>query len=172
MKSIVLIIGATLIILVSCTKDSDIHYLDHSQWFKYEVNDTLIFRSGTLTDTYLINDIVNEHMEIDKKTGDEILWVEYVGISECQNCPIGTFGRDYQKVSFSGKLYSGSIYYENAIKIQYEIGDTILQNIYLDDDIPTEDTIHFQVKAIYYSDIYGIIRYDMYDDRVYELQLD
>ena len=171
MKKKYFTIGIILCLFVSCKKDT-IHYLDHSKWFIYEENDTLIFKSGSLADTFRINQVVNRHLDIDKKMGDEILWVDYEGVSGCQNCPIYSFRRDYQMVSFMGKLYSGVIYYENTVPIEYALGDTILLNIYVDDNIPTEDTIHFQVKAIYYSDIYGVIRYDMYDDRVYELQLE
>jgi len=171
MKKNIYILTALLFILASCEKDR-IHYLDHSRWFIYEENDTLVFKSEFLADTYRINEIVNEHEIIDKKEGDEILWVEYEGISVCPNCPMGVFSRDYQHVTFQGKLYPGySIYYESPA-IDYLLGDTLLQDIYVVEDIPIEDTVRHKVKAIYYSDIFGIIRYDMYDDRVYELQIE
>ncbi len=170
MKKNSIIITALLLILISCEKDK-IHYLDHSRWFIYEENDTLVFKSEFLADTYRINEIVNEHEIIDKKEGDEILWVDYEGITECQNCPISGFVRDYQDVSFWGALSIVTFYYNDIPAINYLLGDTLLEDIYVVEDI-TVDTIHFKVKTIYYSDIFGIIRYDMYDDRVYELQLE
>jgi hypothetical protein len=172
MKNNFFVIGIFLIMIVSCADDGTINYLDHSKWFIFEKNDTLIFKSGALTDTYRISDIVNEHEIIDKKEGDEILWVNYEGIPSCQNCPVYTFNRDYLGVYFQGKMPEVSFSYGNTPAINYLLGDTLLKDIYIVADIPTEDTLRHKVKSIYYSDIYGIIRYDMYDDRIYELQLE
>ncbi len=166
------IIGVLLFMLASCKKDRDIHYLDHSKWFIYEVNDTLVFKDGEVLDVYTISQIINTHEIIDKQEGDEILSVVYEGISECKNCPFITFDRNYQLVRFQGEFPIVRFYYDNTQAINYLLGDTLLDNIYVIDDIPTEDTVFHKVKAIYYSDLYGIIRYDMYDDRVYELQIE
>jgi hypothetical protein len=114
----------------------------------------------------------NAHVIIDKKKGDERLWVDYDEIQNCLNCPIYIFNRNYLSVSFQGKMPVVSFIYSNSPAITYLLADTLLEDIYVIDDIPTEDTSRHQIKAIYYSDIYGIIRYDMYDDRVYELQIE
>ncbi len=172
MKNNIYAIGAIMFLLVSCTKDSEINYLDHSKWFIFEENDTLIFKSGSLTDTYRISNIVNAHEIIDKKEGDEILAVYYEGITGCENCPIQGFSRNYQHVTFTGAMRVGSFYYDTTPSVNYQLGDTLLEEIYVVVDIPVDDPEYYKVKVIYYSDIYGIIRYDMYDDRVYELQLE
>ena len=172
MKINFLAIGVIMILFVSCAKDSDIHYLDHSKWFIYEEHDTLIFRSGLLIDTYRISQIINTHEIIDKKEGDEILAVYYEGITGCENCPIQGFTRKYDRVIFIGDIKVGSFYYESTPGMNYQMGDTLLEEIYIVDDIPVDDPEYYKVKAIYYSDIFGIIRYDMYDDRVYELQIE
>ena len=170
MKKKYFTIGITLSLFVSCV--NDIHYLDHSKWYIYEENDTLIFKNKALHDTYRISQVFNGFIYIDKKKDSEVLSVSYEGVSECQNCPIRVFDRYYQCVRFQGEFPIVRIYYDQTETINYLLGDTLLEDIYVVDDIPTEDTIHFKVKAIYYSDIYGVIRYDMYDDRVYELQLE
>lgn len=100
------------------------------------------------------------------------LFINYEGIPDCQNCPITGFQRNYNGVSFNLYLTTGGNIEYNIPTIEYSLGNTILKDIYILEDIPLGDTTRIKIKAIYYSDIYGIIRYDMYDDRIYELQIE
>ncbi|MBN2521912.1 MAG: hypothetical protein JXB24_01495 [Bacteroidales bacterium] len=174
MKLKYFIIGFTLLFFIGCAHEDIYYRLDHSRWFLYSEGDTLIFRNNdTLIDTYIISDIWNYFDE----TGDrqdthyEHLRVTFEGVTECTNCPIYGFSRSSTNVGFTGNLYQQNFSYDDPT-IEYTLGDTILQDIYVMEDIPIEDTARHKVKAIYYSDIFGIIRYDMYDDRVYELQIE
>jgi hypothetical protein len=162
-----------LFLFYACSGDKeDVYYrLDRTNWFLYEEGDTLTFRNNSeAIDTYVIKNVNTLYYVQHDHIFYETLRVYYEAISECNNCPIEFFVRSLSKMSFSGDFHIVDSYYEDPT-INYTLGDTILQDIYLIGDIATEDTNYFKVKALYYSDIYGIIRYDMYDDRVYELQL-
>jgi len=170
MKNKYFVTGLILFLLTSC-ENNKIHYLDHSRWFLYEENDTLIFKGDSSDDSYIISQISKGYSVVDDKVYYEHYNAVYNSISECLICPITGFQRSYDGVNFNMYLETGSSIYYSDETIEYLLGDTILKDIYTLEDIPA-DTINIKVKAIYYSDIYGIIRYDMYDDRVYELQIE
>ena len=176
MKFISLLPGFLFVSLISCTeKETEIVYknLDSTQWFKYEVGDTLIFKNNVSAfDTYVLDWISTSYIAPgDDYTYEEFFQVSYEGIPQCNNCPISWFGRSFRGVSFSGDFHIVGYHDKDTIS-EYKLGDTTIYDIIVANDIPTEDTNYFKVKAFYYSHVYGYIRYDMYDDRMYELQLE
>ncbi len=174
MKIKYIILGAILTLFASCEVGGYFD-LDRSQWFIYNVNDTLVFKADTSSyDTFIIGSIINGHQTIDEYHF-EFIWVEYIGTTQCENCPLDNFGRTNQPVEIidlNGQFPHVGFYYDNPTKSYYFTGDTIIKNIYFERDIPIEDSINDKVKAIYYSNIFGIIRYDMHDGRVYKLQIE
>jgi hypothetical protein len=171
MKITILFFILSLTFCVSCNKTENKYYnLDHSKWFKYRENDTLIFKSSNNSDFYIISQILNNYNIVDKHVYYESFTVVYKGSSSCQNCPISGFGRVEDNITLYGNLHTSKIYYNSSAMTNYQLGDSIINTVF-SVDIPTDDTLYFRVKSIYYSDIYGIIRYDMYNDEVFELQL-
>ena len=176
MNTRLILILASLLWLISCNKgpEEDVYVsLDHTQWFKYEDGDTLIFKNNvSVIDTYILGGISTFYANtINKYTFDEHFQVSYHEIDQCYNCPIGGFVRNPYGVSFFGSFSSIAYASSGDTTIENKLGDTTIYNVYIVEDLPI-DTTHFNVKTIYYSHIYGYIRYDMYDDRVYELQLE
>jgi hypothetical protein len=172
-KSILFLVS--LLLLFSCNKKEPVdiyNNLDRTQWFKYEVGDTLIFKSNaSAINKYILEEISTYYIfPYNEYTHEEVFEVFYNGI-QCNNCPISSFLRTPRSVRFYGDLYYLSYQAGDTI-MEYELGDTTVYDVYVLEDIPTEDTTYFKVKALYYSHVYGYIRYDMYDDRVYELQLE
>jgi hypothetical protein len=172
-----ILILASLLWLISCNKgpEEDVYVsLDHTQWFKYEDGDTLIFKNNvSVIDTYILGGISTYWANVfGENIFDEHLLVSYNEIAQCSNCPIGGFERNPFGVVFSGSFPSSfALVRSGDATTEYKLGDTTIQNVFVVEDLLI-DTTHFNVKAIYYSHIYGVIRYDMYDDRVYELQLE
>ncbi len=170
MKVTKLFFALILLLLISCGHEDKYYRLDHTKWFKYEVGDSLIFKNTpALIDTYIISNIDNYFQTYDNETFNEKLFVEYEKVSGCNNCPDIAFIRHVNVIYFFGNVNINGLHYENPL--EYSLGDTVLKDIYKVENIPV-DSVHYLIKIIYYSDIYGIIRYDMYDDRVYELQIE
>jgi hypothetical protein len=174
MNSKCFLIIIVLLSIISCWNEPEDVYnrLDRTDWFKYNVNDTLMFKNSSTTfDTYIVKTIDTFFWAYHEHTFNEVLTVTYEKLPECNSCPIEFFNRAVNSVSFGGKLYSSNFNYPDSA-FECTLGDTILHKIYLFEDFPTNDTIYHKVKAIYYSDVFGVIRYNMHDDRVYELQLE
>ncbi|MGD2035675.1 MAG: hypothetical protein PVF73_11495, partial [Bacteroidales bacterium] len=147
--------------------------LDRTNWFVFGEGDTLLFKYNTsAVDTYVIADTSTYYATINSdRIWEEVLEVSYEGTIQCDNCPITEFHRSASVVSVHGKIYSNSFEYSKTSPIEYQLGDTVLQQIYVLDDLPI-DLPETAIKTVYYSDVFGIIRYDLFDDRVYELQLE
>ncbi len=175
MNSRYISILAGLLFLISCYREPEEVYipLDRTNWFKFEEGDTILFKHNTSEiDSYILTDIDSFYGHINNKyTWEEILEVNYEGIPSCNNCPITEFHRNSLVVSIHGKIFPSKIEYRNTLPIEYQLGDTTLQKVYKLDNLPV-DTPWTVVKSVYYSDVFGVIRYDMYDDRVYELQIE
>ncbi len=176
MNTRLIFILASLLLLISCNKgpEKDVYVsLDHTQWFKYEEGDTLLFRNNTsAVDTYILDRVSTDYVKLGTKyIISEVFEVDYKGITECNNCPLWGFVRTPNAASFVGSFSSMAQARSGDTTTEYMLGDTTIYNVYVVEDLLI-DTTHFNVKAIYYSHVYGIIRYDMYDDRVYELQLE
>jgi hypothetical protein len=165
-----------LLLLIACdnTDKEDVYIpLDRTNWFVFGEGDTLLFKYNTsAVDTYVIADTSTYYATINsERIWEEILKVIYEGTSQCENCPITEFNRTPSVVSFNGKIYPDNFAYSKTSPIEYQLRDTTLQQIYVLDNLPV-DPPWAVVKSVYYSDVFGIIRYDLFDDRVYELQLE
>lgn len=178
MKTINLLIGLSLLLTVSnCDlipwPDYDI-YLDHSQWFKYNLSDTLVFCCNTEdNDTFIITDIFHIFYTWDRWEY-EALKVEYSGKDGCENCPLESFARDSRfrdNVGISGQFPTVYFEFTDFFEWHYVHGDRVLRKVYIEREIPVMDSINDKVGAIYYSHDFGVFRYDMHDGRVYELQI-
>ncbi len=176
MNTGLILLLASLLLLISCNKgpEEDVYVsLDHTQWFKYEEGDTLIFKNNvSVIDTYILGGISTYYALLGTEyTHSEVLEVAYKEITHCNNCPLTRFRRTPNSVFFFGSFSSMALVSSGDTTRVYKLGDSTIQNVYVVEDLLI-DTTHFNVKAIYYSHVFGIIRYDMYDDRVYELQLE
>jgi hypothetical protein len=165
-----------ILLLIACdNKDHERVYnsLDRTDWFAFGEGDTLLFRYSTDTvDSYIIADTLTYYAPINSEyIWEEILEVYYEGLSQCENCPIDAFYRNSLVVNIIGKIHTNSFEYSKTSPIEYQLGDTVLQQIYVLENLPV-DPPRTVIKSVYYSDVFGIIRYDLFDDRVYELQLE
>jgi hypothetical protein len=160
-----------LIMQASCNKFHDVYNdLDRTAWFKYQLKDTLIFTSQTKTNSYLISQLYTSYTINDKIYHDEYLNVVYSCNTENKDCPIAGFLRDLEDVTLYYGNTATNFSYKNLIPSTYQLGDSLLDDIYKV-NCSQVDSIRYKIKTFYYSDIYGIIRYDMYNDEVFELQL-
>jgi hypothetical protein len=171
MKTILKILLILIIILYSCGKiDNKYFYLDHSVWFKYNANDTLIYKGLQDTDIYLINKTYTAFYIFDKKNYNEYFCVEYKCLTDSINLSIYGFCRYDDEIDIITKYSIEGTTYDHGTKMEYVLGDSLIHDVYKIECIRV-DSIEHKVKTYYYSDIYGIIRYDMYNDEVFELQL-
>jgi hypothetical protein len=166
-----LIILLLTIFIISCNKTKDnYYYLDHSVWFKYKLNDTLKYISSNDIDQYIIRNLYTDYYVFDKKNYNEYFCVQYSCISDSVNPPIYGFSRYRNEIDINTKYSIEGTSYENGDKFNYQLGDSTINDVYKINCIRV-DSIEHQVKTYYYSDIYGIVRYDLYNDEVFELQL-
>lgn len=104
MKVNYLLIGTFLSLFILCYEEPEDLYrsLDHTQWFKYEEGDTLLYAcNASLVDTYITDRFSNFYAK-PLSTYDEILMVDYKEIPQCNNCPISSFTRSPNGVRFFG----------------------------------------------------------------------
>ena len=168
-------LGVILTLLVSCNWGEKYFDLDSSQWFVYDVDDTLVFKSDQSTyDTFIVGSIINAYERIDDYRFN-FFWVEYDGVGECNNCPLEGFRRSMglfdESVTIYGQFNSVFFYFAETSPWPYVLGDTVIRNVYIEREIPVKDSINDKVRAIFYSHDFGVIRYDMHDGRVYKLQI-
>lgn len=125
-----------------------------------------------MIDTYVISSVYKFYDSYHEPTYYESLIVNYEMQSEGNKSPLTGFIRhDIRFVDLFGNFPLVTIYYTDPTT-DYVLNDSLLNDIYVIQNIPTQDTTHFRVKTIYYSDVFGFIRYDMRDGKVYKLQLE
>lgn len=173
-----LILVTLLLLVIACEKKQEKKYVrfDETTLFRYEVGDTLVFRnSEARIDTYRISYKESFFVPDYKETSFyEYLEVAYKKLpDDCKyRCPISSLGRGVPNyVSFTGSFYPVDIYLSESPN-EYTLGDTTLDDIFIIQENLIHDTITDKVKAFYYSNNYGYIRYDLSDGSIFELQLE
>jgi len=153
---------STIMILVffqSCEKD---HYyrISRKDWTKLNVRDTIIYNSGLSKDTFVINGIEDFYITSDKLYHTEYLKIYYkkINISTNENTFFTYRVNNATRIAWnrldSGKdLDTTLALYKNIIdKVWY------VKNNYIYGDTLPKDT-----KKVYYSNIYGVIQYELYN---------
>jgi hypothetical protein len=173
MKTNILVIFIFILLQISCNKFHDVYFnLDHSDWFKYKLGDTLIYKSENKVDTFTVFLLQNG-----SDITDKVYHHEYLNIicrklySQCNNCEDIEITRESDHVLLGTQdlRFFATTYYNDKNTFNYNFGDTLIENVYKLED--TINSLPTDITVMYYNNTYGVFRYDQKNGEYFELQL-
>jgi hypothetical protein len=171
MKRVIVYFGLFIFLFISCDKTENKYYnLDRSVWFRYKINDTLTYNSINNKDIFVIKNLYTTYEVFDKTNYNEYFCTQYTCLTDSVNYTLTGFCRFNGEIQINTKHHMDGVVYINYNTISLQIGDSIINDVYKI-NCTRVDSVNYKTKVFYYSHIYGVIRYDLYNDEIFELQL-
>jgi hypothetical protein len=169
-KKTLLYSSLALLFFVYACQQKDIYYnIDSSTKILFKQGDTLLFSSPLRTDTFKIEQLIDNYTISDKQYHREYINIYYEKLQYSQN--IDSIFRDgsyyIQRTSTGTSLQWRNFLddqgYYNKIDTVYIIDNTTIKDVKM--LIDSSKTKHYvnDIKKVYYCNLYGIIEYDSYD---------
>ena len=169
LNKLTIILLFVLYVLSSCEKDK---YFDiqKDSWFKMNLNDTVLFHSGNATDSFYISNIYTYYEDVDKTHYYEHLNINYEKTNKLLVDEIGSYSiyRKFNQANIYWKNLNSILSYSSFNPIKYTIESTEFENVYRIDN-REGSSIDSGVRIVYYTDIYGIIAYELNNGDVYKI---
>ncbi|MFC2152709.1 hypothetical protein ACFLSE_09285 [Bacteroidota bacterium] len=167
-ETIILWISLFVISLSSCD-EKEYFKINKDTWITFDTNDTIVFLNNISNDTFYISEIYNYFEEIDKQYNYEHLDIDYIKINITDNKRGSSYSllRSYNGVTVYWGNSDKHISYKYDNPIQYDINSKNFNHVYMiENNVLNND---YDIKKAYYTDIYGIIAYELNNGELYEM---
>ncbi len=161
-----------LIVLLNACDKEKYYNVDKNTWFLMSENDTIVFYSENLVDSFYISNIQEYYECVDKDNYFQHLdiYLDKIGLDATHNTWNCNVLRNHKSIQVNWINFYGSANYSYDNFILYQIEDREFNKVFKMDNF-SQYVSDLDVKALYYTDLYGVIAYELYNGEVYEIDL-
>jgi hypothetical protein len=163
----------SLILFITCTRQE---YDNVDKNYFFNAYDTLVYKcmQTNETDSFVVIAIKNGYHVIDGHYNEEyyeigLKEINFHCINNCDEIDIYRTSRNFL-LEMNNRNFFYSNNYKNLYPVTYRLDNKVIKNVYIVTD-STDAKNETDIVVMYYSDIYGVIRYDQKNGEVFELQL-